>query len=233
MRPNWASGKRPYYQDDLVTIYHGDALEILPALQLAGVLVFDPPYGVKLDSGMNGRHGRSTIANDHSTELRDKILEICSDWPAIAFGSPKVAKPAGTKATLVWDKGEHVGMGDLAMPWKPNWEEIYVLGGGFVGKRTGSVLKVLAVAGCVGTRTWRHHATEKPVGLMRMLIEKCPPTRIVVDPTMGSGTTLVAAKELSRPAIGIECEERHCWTAAQRCAEMLPLYSPNTKPSGA
>lgn len=196
----------------------------MPLLAVNGVLVFDPPYGVALNSGMNGRHGRCKITNDHSTELRDAILSIFPEWPALAFGSPKIQKPTGNRATLVWEKGEHVGMGDLTLPWKPNWEEIYVLGSGFTGKRTSSVLKCLAVAGCVGTRTWRHHETEKPVALMRQLIEKCPPDRVVVDPTMGSGTTLVAARELGRQAIGIETEMRHCRTAAKRCEEFLPAF---------
>lgn len=121
---------------------------------------------------------------------------------------------------LTWEKGEHVGMGDLSLPWKPNTEEIYVLGSGFVGKRTGSVLKSLAIAGTVGQGALgtRHHPTEKPEALMAALITKCPPGTIA-DPFAGSGSTLVAAKSLGRRAIGVELEERYCEIAAKRLSQ--------------
>ena len=136
----------------------------------------------------------------------------------MVFGRWSVTRPADTKMVLTWEKGEHVGMGDLALPWKPNTEEIYVLGCGFVGARTGSVLKHLAIAGCVGLRTSRWHPTEKPAGLLKELIAKCPPGT-VLDPFMGSGTTLVAAKELGRRAIGIEIEEKYAEIAAKRLSQ--------------
>jgi site-specific DNA-methyltransferase (adenine-specific) len=104
-------------------------------------------------------------------------------------------------------------MGDLSIPWKPNWEEVYVIGIGFSGKRTTGVLSGHTVV------TWaskgRQHPNQKPVSLMRELINKCP-TGTIVDPFMGSGTTLRAAKDLGRKAIGIELEERYCEIAANR-----------------
>jgi DNA modification methylase len=206
-----------YYEADGITIYHGDCREILPTLK-ADVVVTDPPYGVALRSGMNGRHGDCAIEGDDDASLRDEVLVAWGDAPALVFGCWKVARPAGTRALLTWEKGEHVGMGDLSIPWKPNTEEVYVLGHGFSGPRTGSVLRHLAIAGCVGTRTWRHHPTEKPTGLMRALIAKCP-AGLVLDPFMGSGTTLVAAKLEGRKAIGIEIEERYCEIAAKRLAQ--------------
>ncbi|MGH9252244.1 MAG: DNA methyltransferase, partial [Acidimicrobiales bacterium] len=91
----------------------------------------------------------------------------------------------------------------------------------FVGRRRSSVLRHLAIAGTVGRADWetRHHPVEKPVGLMRHLIFHCPPLAEVVDPFMGSGTTLRAAKDCGRRAIGVEIEERYCEIAARRLGQ--------------
>lgn len=219
---------KPYYQYGGIAIYHGDCRDILYDLAIssvgAEVLVTDPPYGIDYSTGMDGRHSKTKVEGDSSAEVRDEVLAFWGDQPALVFGSWRIPHPAGTKMLLIWEKGEHTGMGDLALPWKPNHEEIYVLGSGFCGKRDGSVLRHLAVAGCVGTRTSRFHPTEKPLSLMTALISKCPENWVILDPFMGSGTTLVAAKLLGRQAIGIEIEERYCEIAASRLAqEVLPL----------
>jgi site-specific DNA-methyltransferase (adenine-specific) len=112
-------------------------------------------------------------------------------------------------------------MGDLSFPWKMSWEEIYVLGNGFTGKRDEGVLHGHLVV------SWesrgRTHPHEKPVSLMTYLIGKTD-ADWVLDPFMGSGTTLRAAKDLGRKAIGIEIEERYCEIAAERLSqEVLPL----------
>lgn len=214
----------PYYSDDSVTIYHGDCLEVSEWLD-ADVLVTDPPYGIALRSGRGGSFGASEVAGDESTESRDTVVRRWGERPALVFGKWSITHPAQARAVLIWDKGAHVGMGDLTIPWKPNTEEIYVLGHGFTGHRNTSVLRHLAIAGTVGRadQGTRHHPTEKPVDLLRDLIGNCPPG-VIADPFMGSGTTLRAAKDLGRRAIGIEIEERYCEIAAQRCAqEVLAL----------
>lgn len=210
---------KPFYEQDGITIYHGDCLRV-STWSTGDVLVTDPPYGMCLRSGRRGAFGDSTIAGDTSTAARDAVLRAWGARPALVFGRWSVPRPAGTRMVLTWEKGEHVGMGDLQVPWKPNTEEIYVIGSGFVGHRGSSVLRHHAIAGTVGNAAagTRHHPTEKPLGLMRELIQKCP-EGIVVDPFMGSGTTLRAALDLGRNAIGIEIEERYCEIAAKRLAQ--------------
>jgi len=209
----------PYYADESVTLYHGDCRELTEWLS-ADVLVTDPPYGMALRSGRGGAFGRLAVAHDGDTYVRDAALAMWSDRPALVFGRWSVPRPQGVRALLTWEKGEHVGMGDLALPWKPNTEEVYVLGSGFTGRRTGSVLKCHAIAGTVGRAQdgSRLHPTEKPVGLMQALIDKCP-AGVIADPFAGVGSTLVAAKQLGRHAIGIELEERYCAITARRLAQ--------------
>lgn len=186
------------------------------------MLVTDPPYGraARFRDGYTWQD--YTIAGDATPALRDEILEFWSPRPALVFGHWRIPRPAETRTLLTWDKGCHVGMGDLTIPWKPNTEEIYVLGSGFVGFRSSSVLAYYAIAGTVGqaAKGTRRHPTEKPLGLMRDLIGKCPPDHVIVDPFMGSGTTLRAAKDCGRFAIGIESEEQYCGIAVARLAQL-------------
>jgi len=222
---------KPYYQDSAVTIYHGDCREIMPSISGEFVLISDPPYGISAKLGMGGGKKGSggmwkniTIQGDQDTFLRDDILVGKANFAV--FGSPRIPPPQCTRATLVWDKGEHTGAGDLSFPWKPCFELIFIGGDQWISDHRGSaVIRVNAVAGCVGNANTGHrnHPFEKPVGIMAHL---CARTKcsMIVDPFMGSGTTLRAAKDLGRKAIGIEVEERYCEIAAKRMAqEVLPF----------
>lgn len=204
----------PYYQDDCVTLYHGDCLEQREWLD-ADVLVTDPPYGVAYTSGrVEGRKRNATgISNDRSPAIRSDALNLWDSRPAIVFGSWRVPKPANVRQQLIWDKGDDPGTGDLTMPWGSTFEEIYVLGKGaaWVGSRSPSVLRA-------NKPHWMHrpdHPTPKPVGLMEQLIQKCPPG-IIADPFAGSGATLLAARNLGRKVIGVELEEKYCEIIAKR-----------------
>jgi site-specific DNA-methyltransferase (adenine-specific) len=211
----------PYYQDDAVTIYHGDCLDLFPVWDLAGgVMVTDPPYGIGYETGRHdGERFPTSIANDHSTEVRDDVLALWAPRPSVVFGSPRAESVAGSKSTLIWHKPGS-GMGDLDMPWKPDWELIFVSGAGFSGSRGSSVL-TYPLRVFRGSLT---HPNEKPIELLHDLVAKCAPLAEIVDPFMGSGTTLRAAKDLGRKAIGIEIEERYCEIAAKRMAqEVLAL----------
>ena len=115
-------------------------------------------------------------------------------------------------------------MGDLSFPWSPTFELIWIYGDGWEGHRGDAVLTSKTVV------TWntgpirRLHPHEKPVDLMEQLLLKAPNAQTILDPVMGSGTTLRAAKDLGRKAIGIEIEEKYCEIAAKRLAqEVLAL----------
>jgi DNA modification methylase len=209
----------PYYQDDLVTLFHGDCREV-DAWLAADVLVTDPPYGLAYESNRNRdkrnqKLGRP-IAGDQDVSLRDAVLGRWGDRPALVFGRWDCPRPVRTRARLIWDKGNAPGMGDLSLPWGRSDEEIYVLGAGFVGKRSGSVLRAQMLMS--GDRNRPDHPTPKPVGLMEGLLTKCP-SGAVADPFAGSGSTLVAAKLQGRRAIGVEVKERYCEMAARRLAQ--------------
>jgi DNA modification methylase len=212
---------KPYYEDSFVSIFHADAVRWLidaPEEMSDAVVVTDPPYGIAYHSNSRRREGGSPrhVKGDKTTGLRDFLtLWLEDDQPALIFGSPRIPKPAATRGTLVWDKGGALGMGDLALPWKFDHEEVYVLGRGFTGRRDcGSVIRVPPVQS-----SGRDHPNEKPVELMTRLLAKCPPDAIVLDPFMGTGTTLVAAKQMGRRAIGVEVELPYCEIAALRCSQ--------------
>lgn len=205
---------KPYYSDDKVDLYLGDCLEIDEWLT-ADVLVTDPPYGMKHISGWSER----PIVGDHSTSARDSVLTLWTEWPAAVFGRWSEPRPAGTRARLVWDKGEWPGMGDLSFPWGPSDEEIYILGTGWTGTREGTVLRVNRLTG----NETRDHPTPKPVALMERILAKAP-AGTIADPFAGSGSTLVAAKNLGRRAIGVEIHEAYAEIAAKRLSqEVLDL----------
>lgn len=102
----------PYYQDEHVTLYHGDCLEITEWLA-ADVLVTDPPYGMAyVSSRIPGN--RRPVANDRDAAVRDEALALWGDRPACLFGTWRVERPKGTRQVLIWDKrGAGPGMGDL------------------------------------------------------------------------------------------------------------------------
>lgn len=215
----------PYYEDDLVVLYLGDCRQVLPELghDCAAALVTDPPYGMAFVQSKGTRPGRGdpdwvsrwsgvTIPGDGDTAARDEVLAWWGDRPALVFGTWKTQRPAGVRSVLIWDKVVSTGMGDLSIPWRPSHEEVYVLGQGFTGRRSHGVLRY-GLATLAPER--KLHPTVKPEGLMRELIGKCPPGA-VLDPFAGSGSTLVAARNLGRPAIGVEVSEQFAEAAAGR-----------------
>ena len=209
----------PYYADDHVTLYHGDCLEI-DAWLSADVLVTDPPYGIGYRTNRGGQFTGSDIAGDSITATRDAAMELWGDRPAVVFASFRCT-PYGEPhpMPLIFDKGDVVGMGDLSWPWKPSYELAWVYGTKWAGNRSTAVLRHRVLP---GNFTGRDHPTEKPVALLGQLIEKAPPG-VIADPFAGSGSTLVAARNLGRHAIGVELDERYCETIARRLAQTVLL----------
>lgn len=211
----------PYYADDLVTLYHGDCLEVTEWLA-ADVLVTDPPYGMAYRGfggrpGMNDATKHRPIAGDCDPSARDAALAAWEGGPAIVFGTWRVPRPLATRQIIIWDKSESgPGMGALDLPWGPSHEEMYVIGSGFTGKREPSVYRVSPYNSQHAIRP--DHPTPKPVALLEAVLEKCPPGSIA-DPFAGSGSTLVAARNLGRKAIGVELDERYCEVIAKRLAQ--------------
>lgn len=127
----------PYYQDDQVTLYHGDCREITAWLT-ADVLVTDPPYGMAFQSRMRKGPKLARIAGDEDTSVRDAVAALWgTDRPALMFGRWSVPAPVGERQRLIWHKASTPGMGDLTLPWGPNFEDIHLLGQGWDREATG------------------------------------------------------------------------------------------------
>lgn len=167
-----------YYQDDFVTLYHGDCLELRGYWLDADVLITDPPYGS--DSGMGygrrGGNGRDAgkafcIANDSTSEVRDAALEAWGSRPALAFGTPRLPEPpGGWDNRLVWDKREP---GLNGGPWRYTHESIFVRGDGW--KRTSaSSFSILSYPSGNGSPEKKDHVHAKPIALMMRLIDAAP-----------------------------------------------------------
>ena len=209
---------KPDYERAGVTLYCGDCRDVLPQLDPVAAVVTDPPYGINYGSSMTGHDGGTAlpgIVGDGDTSLRDHVVAWAGDTAALIFGSWKRPPPCGCRMRLVWEKGDHVGMGDLSIPWKPNTEDIYVLGTGFIGHRGSAVLHIPAPVTWNSARHGRVHPHEKPLELMVALVGKCP-KGVILDPFMGSGTTGVACVRTGRRFVGIEIEPKYFDIAVRR-----------------
>jgi site-specific DNA-methyltransferase (adenine-specific) len=208
----------PYYQDNHCTIYNCDCEEILPDLPKVDLVLTDPPYGMNYVS--NHRFEKyDKIKNDDKLPVATiKTLIAISEKAAYFFcrwDNLKDMPPP--KSVLVWVKNNW-SMGDLKHEHGRQWEACCFYPGEhheFI-KRIPDVIEE--------ARTGNNlHPTEKPIGLLKKIIN-CNLCDTVLDPYMGSGTTIRAAKDLNRKAIGIEIEEKYCEIAAERmCQEVLEL----------
>lgn len=225
----------PYFDDGTVTIYHGDCAVIAPQLGAFDLLCTDPPYGIGEARGKNKSRGQVSI-NDRRASWSAKKAKApsrdygVSDWDdappsnelltslrglaqrQCIFGGNYFALPPSS-CWLVWDKenGE-TDFADCELAWtnygravrRKRYQWHGMLRGGLSGKSAEP----------------RFHPTQKPLAVMAWAISLCPerPTTLI-DPFMGSGTTLRAAKDLGIRAVGIEREERYCEIAARRMSQ--------------
>jgi site-specific DNA-methyltransferase (adenine-specific) len=235
---------KPYYEEDGITIYCGDCRDILPALAAdsADLLLTDPPYGIKYHTGSyrTRQLHMHTVTGDDSPDLAVRVISDClrllkNSRHGYAFGRYDLSNLAiQGPSELIWDKSPMIGMGDTTLPFGLAHEYVQFFvsvrssenrddgkGAGIIRRRRGSVLHYARKNG-VGVAL---HPTEKPVDLLRELIETSSRIgELVLDPFAGVGSTLVAARLEERRAIGIEIEERYCEIAARRLAQkVLPL----------
>jgi hypothetical protein len=214
---------KPYYEDDRVTLYHGDCLTETAWLE-ADVLVTDPPYGRAWKQGeVNAPRGlapsaHSGILGDEDTSARDRALALWGgDRPAVVFGDLMLAPPLGVRHVLVYDKGRAVGFHGAVGGFRRNAEAIYLVGGHPSGLGGDSAIVGTATGhpGALAKATGHPHT--KPLDVLDGMIRRL--AGVVADPFAGSGSTLVAAKALGRRAIGVELEERYCEVIAKRLAQ--------------
>ena len=222
--PPMRNGRKPYFESGGIALYHGDCVALADIWVEADILVMDPPYGMRFVSGHADT--KRPIANDETTDAREAVLALWgSERPAAVFGTWKVPRPAGTRHRLIWDKqdGSGAGMGDLDAAFGNSEEEIYLLGEWKRGDRTRLPNVLRTSSGMAFLATSIGHPTPKPVDLMERII-RAAPQGTIADPFAGSGSTLVAAKNLGRRAIGVELDERYCEIAANRLRqEVLAL----------
>ena len=224
----------PYYQDDLVTLYHGDCMDILPGIPDGSInhFVTDPPYTLAAaSSSMKGSKtgGWADLMNaavfytSWYRMVKQCLKNTGSLW---TFGNwrtiPCMMRAAidsdlPAVSLLVWDKKWIGPAGPKGL--RSQHEVCMVMArDGFVqpDRSQGDVLSVQALP-----RTGKGHPAEKPLPLMERIVQLTgsQPGEVVCDPFTGSGTTLVAAKSLGVKAVGIESEERWCEVAANRLAQ--------------
>jgi DNA modification methylase len=201
-----------YYSDSLVQVYLGDSREIVPLLPQADLLLTDPPYGIGGWSASGGNSLGQDEADaingwDVAPDPETLRMVVAHAKYAVVWGGNFLCGALGPwHSPLVWDKrnrGMHYADGEIA------WTN-FAFG----------TLRILELPlQATEVRGHRKHPTQKPVALMTWCIEQSKTTGLILDPFLGSGSTLVAAKLMNRRAIGIECVEAYAEVAAERCRQ--------------
>ena len=206
---------KPYYQDERCTIYNADCRKVLPWLGPFDLLLTDPPYGLgdkwKTGGWRDGNCGRGRLWDasvaDWDTRPAKHVIDaaIAHGRDAVVWGGNYFGLPEA-RCWLLWDKDANMDQAHAEMAWttldKP------------VRKLKLSPLGVFGNGGANGER--KEHPTQKPLALMRWCLSLVPEAQTVLDPFMGSGTTLLACKLDGRNAVGIELNEAYCEAAAER-----------------
>lgn len=205
---------QPYYERDGIVIYHGDCRDILPELEQVDLVLTDPPYGVDYDEW--DAEVPYAILPDLLSLSRGAVLWFGASSMLQADLSTFSPPP---DRMLIWAPRfslSNTGRDGLLYRWHPihAWR--------LPGSHDGPKHDVLTTS--TGGRNWWDHPATKPLDLMRSLVGFAPDRGTILDPFMGSGTTLRAAKDLGRHAVGIEIEERYCEIAARRLEQqVLPI----------
>lgn len=197
----------PYYDHGGITIYHGDARELLPNLG-ADLLVTDPPYGINFAAQPTKWQRRAGKAPEHwDSAAANWLVEYVGRFAAACIWGGNYLPLPPSRGWLIWLKPDAPpSMAGAELAWTTNDANVRVLSQSISATNHERV----------------GHPTQKPLRVMAWTLESMP-AGSVVDPFMGSGTTLRAAKNAGRRAIGIELEERYCEIAAKRLAQEVLL----------
>lgn len=224
----------PYYQDESVTLYHGDCREVIVRLDEVDHVITDPPYD---ETTHRGARSLARSYSAKSTVCNIDFASITADSLSQLFGTIRARR--WLIATMDW---RHIPTLETHPPsgWRFVRFGIWVKPNGapqFTGDRPATGWEAIAclhrdVAGKMRWNGGGHHAvfthnkvngqhpTAKPESLLLELVEQfTDPGETILDPFMGSGTTLAAAKRLGRKAIGIELNEQYCEVAAHRLSQ--------------
>jgi DNA modification methylase len=201
---------KPYYEHAGITIYHGDCREILPELPLMDLLLTDPPYGINADRDRKSqKNGWVDYGSSGWDKIRapDDLLSECRSKARdnVIWGGNYFALPP-TMGWLVWDKCQRdFSLADGELAWTNQTR----------------ALRICSISRAAALQDGRQHPTQKPIALMKWCISLFPDTENLLNPFCGSGTSLIAAKAYSIPAIDIEAEERYCELAAKRLSQEI------------
>ncbi len=214
---------KPYYDQDGITIYHGDCREILPTLDKVDLVLTDPPYGINADikqtlnSGKKGgkrggyyKHYEQTNwdVTIPSSDIFTLIFQ--SSENQIVFGGEYMTKHLPpNRGWIIWDKVVRGHWPDGEMAWSSFDKGLKI----YRYSRADAYINDIDI---------KCHPTQKPVYLFRWIVsDYTSQGDNILDPFMGSGTTLKASKDLNRKCIGIEIEEKYCEIAARRCSQRV------------
>ena len=208
-------------------LIQGDCLEVMPLLGKVDAVVTDPPYGIGIDGQARRIKGKKSDRKGYefkgwdSERPEDALRQISKiDCDKIVWGGNYFADlfPAGGK-WLSWDKGQRLSQSDCELAYT----------------NMSGALRVFTLNRVALMQDGAQHPTQKPVALMRWCLGFLPDAETILDPFMGSGTTLVACQNLDRNGIGIELDPDYFNIACKRVDEATRqprLFSePKPKPT--
>jgi DNA modification methylase len=203
-------GIKPYYQDDAVTIYHGDCREILPTLGRFDLLLTDPPYGIGVNHNMGRRAGDAPSVYMPATWDNEPPKQECFD-----------AMFEASQSQIVWGANHFIDLIGKRSPCWLVWNKLFSPDVSFASCELAwtSLRGVVKRFDHSSQRASGVHPTQKPIALMRWCLSFAPDAETILDPFAGSCTTGVAAKLEGRKATLIEMEERYCEIGANRLSQ--------------
>ena len=205
------------------TLYLGDCMEILPTLERVDAVITDPPYGINENHKKVASREKLAAPKDYGEFDWDKAppdgalidtVRSLATWSAF-FGGNYFQLPP-TSCWLVWDKLNSGDFADCELAWT-NWPKAVRR----IQWRWNGMIRQ-------GNEE-RYHPTQKPLEVMKWVIDLCPKADTILDPFMGSGTTGVAAIQMGRKFIGIEREPKYFEIACKRieqAASQAQLFEP-------